>query len=305
VPTPRTRLPDELGHRPFTVAEGRALGLSKTAMRHPDLRAPYRGVRVPAHLPDDLRTRCLALSLVLPPGAVMRGATAAALWGLALPESVDPTRRPELPLEVGVPHGGPRPRVAGAVVRYVAPPRRPAPPGRLLLVRPADAWATLGGRLALDDLVVLGDAVARLDRGRAGLERALSGPRRLAGRRRLVAALALVRERVDSPQETRTRLLLVRAGIPEPQVNVPVSDEHGGWLACPDLTWPTARVALEYLGDVHRVAKGRWRADVLRREVLEENGWKVLFATADELTLRPDRLLDRVRRHLVERGLRC
>lgn len=304
VPTPRTRLPTQLAHRPFTVAEGLALGLTEKAMRHPDLRAPHRGVRVPAHLPDDLRTRCVAVSLLLPAGSAFLGATAAALWGLPLPRDVDPGARHALPIEVGVPRNGPRPRVCGTTVRFVSPSRRRAAPGRLLLASPSHAWAALGNRLALDDLVVLGDAAARLDGTRQDLERRLSEPARLSGRRRLEAALHLVRERVDSPQETRTRLVVVRAGIPEPAVNVPARDEGGGWLGCPDLAWHRPKVALEYLGDVHRVKKTRWRADVRRREVLEDHGWKVLFATADDLARYPDQLVQRIDTALRERCVR-
>lgn len=117
--------------------------------------------------------------------------------------------------------------------------------------------------------------------------------------------MALVRERVDSPQETRLRLLVVRAAIPEPAVNVAArADDGATWLAVPDLAWHELRIALEYLGDVHRTARGRWRKDVARREVLEDHGWKVLFATADDLTYRRAVLLRRVSDALRQRGLR-
>jgi hypothetical protein len=297
VPAPRLPFPDDLRRRPFTVAEAVARGLTAKQLRHPDLRAPHRGVRVPAHLPDDLRTRCLAAALLLPPGHAFEGATAAALHGLPLPSC----RAGSDPLEVSVPVGAPRPRVDRVRVRA----GRGAPaaaPGRLVVATPARAWAALG-ELAVDDLVVLGDAVVRRRPDSGDLRRALDRTARLTGRARLEQALALVRTRVDSPQETRTRLLLVRAGVPEP---VPNRDAYadGGWLAVPDLSWPQVRVALEYLGDVHRVQRGRWRRDVRRREVLEDHGWKVLLATADDLERYPHDLVARVTSTLRERGMR-
>ncbi len=145
--------------------------------------------------------------------------------------------------------------------------------------------------------------MARLDGTLAHLRRRLAVPR-LPGRAPLSAALGLVRERVDSPQETRTRLLVVRAGIPEPEANRDAYDDHGGWLGQIDLGWHAVKVALEYLGDVHRTAKGRWRKDVRRREVLEDDGWRVLFVTADDLGPYRRDFLRRVTTALVERGLR-
>jgi hypothetical protein len=271
-------------------------------MRHPDLRAPFRGVRVPGHLPDDLPTRCAAASLLLPPGSVLAGATAASLWGLPLPARLDPALRPGAVLQARVPAGAPRPEVRGIVVR-AGVPDRPIRRRGLLLAEPSSAWADLGPALTVDELVVLGDAVARLD-GTLRHLHARFEARRLPGRSRLAEALSLVREGVDSPQETRTRLLLVRAGVPEPEVNRDAYDGTGGWLGQIDLGWHAVKVALEYLGDVHRTARGRWRKDVRRREVLEDAGWKVLFVTADDLgPLRRD-LVRRVTTALVDRGLR-
>ncbi len=286
------------------MAEGQRVGMSRSELRHPSLRVPFHGVRVPPELPDDLRTRCLAARLLMPDGAALSGATAASLLGLPVPTVVDPSLDPRLPLDVVVPPGAPRPRVVGVRVRSG---RTGAPAGdrRLLVVRPARAWSSLGRVLALDDLVVLGDAVARHGGGLAAMRAELASHERLAGRDTLAAALSLVRERVDSPQETRTRLLLVRAGLPEPAVNVDATaDDGAGWLATPDLAWHRVRVAVEYLGDVHRSARGRWRKDVARREVLEDHGWKVLFATADDLTHRRRIFVDRVTHALRERGLR-
>ncbi|GAB4066286.1 hypothetical protein GCM10028777_18490 [Angustibacter speluncae] len=300
MPTPRRPLPAHLRSRPFTLAEARAAGMTRQETRHPSLRRPYRGVLVPDHLPDDLRTRCVAASLVLPPATAFGAATAATLLGLPLPAAVDPARHHDPVLDVVVPPGA-RSRLPRTRATTGRSPGRPAPVGRLVLVPPAAAWAGLGGVLSVDDLVVLGDAVARRV-GRGRLRSVLDAPGQLVGRSVLEQAYDLVRDRVDSPQETRLRLVVVRGGIPEPEVNRDAFDDRGGWLAVPDLGWHAQQVALEYLGDVHRTAKGRWRKDVRRREVLEDNGWVVHFATADDLRA-PAELLARVAGSLRSRGL--
>jgi hypothetical protein len=43
----------------------------------------------------------------------------------------------------------------------------------------------------------------------------------------------------------------VHAGFPEPEVNVTVHDDHGGWLGEGDLVWRERRVVVEYQGEYH------------------------------------------------------
>ena len=94
--------------------------------------------------------------------------------------------------------------------------------------------------------------------------------------------------------ETRVRLLLVLAGMPEPVPGHVIRDEHGEWIAQVDLAYPAQRIAIEYHGDVHRLSRGRWRSDVTKAELLRSLGWTVIILTADDLDGRPERTLDRV-----------
>ena len=304
MPTPRVALPSSLASRPFTVKEARALGVSPDVLRGGAVRTPFRGVRVPADLPDTLALRCLAASLLLPGDAAFDGATAAALRELPIPRGLEPAA----PVVVRVPPGTSRPqingiRVAVGGVRVSGRPR----PGTLRVVSSAQIWAHLAGEatMQLDDLVVLGDAVARR---RNGLVRLREVTAASAGRRGVAAmraALPLVRERVDSPQETRARLLLLRAGIPEPECGKDIFGDDGtAWLARPDLCWMDAKVALEYDGDTHRTDRRQWRDDIARREVLEDHGWTLVVVTADDLRHRPGTIVRRVERRLVRAGLR-
>ena len=126
------------------------------------------------------------------------------------------------------------------------------------------------------------------------------------GRRRGVQtarrAAQLVRAGVDSPMETRVRLLVVLAGLPEPEPNVVVRDEVGGWVGVVDLAYPELKIAIEYHGDVHRTKRGKWRSDVAKAELLRALGWTVIILTADDIESRPERTLLRVRGALVEAG---
>jgi hypothetical protein len=296
---PRLVLPPELRGRPFTVAEARARGLTEKQLRSAVVRAPFRGVRVPADLPDTLRTRCQAAVLVLPPCAV-DASTALALSGLPVPRGSDPIR----PLVVRVPSGTDLPHLRGVRPRS-GPLQLPSAPraGTLLAVTDVEAWAALGSdpRVPDDELVVVGDAIAR--RGRLpSLRRTAERYRGRRGGARLRRAVARVRERVDSPQETRLRLLVVAAGLPEFVPNLDVHAADGsGWICRSDLVLEEARTVLEYDGDVH-AARARRRRDAARRELLDHHGWRVVVATADDLGVGRAHLVARIERALRDQG---
>lgn len=117
---------------------------------------------------------------------------------------------------------------------------------------------------------------------------------RFVGAPRMRAALTAAREDVDSPRETRLRLSIVAAGLPEPEVHptIPV----GGYAVHPDLGYPDLRIAIEYEGDEHRTDPQRWAQDIERYEILQQLGWIVLRVTAR--TSMP-RFLERLRVHLA------
>jgi hypothetical protein len=104
------------------------------------------------------------------------------------------------------------------------------------VVEPAVAWAQCAAELELDELVAIGDALAgRWSPEAAAREMPLAELRRVVeawggrrGARRLSEALDLVRPNVWSPKETELRLLLVRAGVPEPPgLNAEITDSAG------------------------------------------------------------------------------
>jgi hypothetical protein len=110
-----------------------------------------------------------------------------------------------------------------------------------------------------------------------------------------------VRERVDSPKETELRLLLVLAGFPEPETNVDVLDDAGGWIARADLTYRAFKIALEYVGKQHANDPKQWARDIRRRELLDAAGWRTIVITARDLARFPRQTLTRVALVLHER----
>lgn len=162
-------------------------------------------------------------------------------------------------------------------------------------------FVELAEQLTLVDLVVVGDWMAR--NGKVGLAdlRAFCAESRLPAARAARVAADHVRERVDSPMETRLRMLVVLAGLPEPEVNLTLRDEYGNPVRRHDLSYPGQKVAMEYDGRVHVERELTWERDRDRREAADEEGWRVLTILAKDIYKHPDRTLERIHRVLVAR----
>lgn len=88
----------------------------------------------------------------------------------------------------------------------------------------------------------------------------------------------------DSPAEARLRRQLVEWGYPEPELQIPVRDEHGTVVAVIDTGWSPRRLGIEYdSAEFHDPS--RWRADEARHRLIESLGWTLLHA--DKLDLQP------------------
>ncbi|WP_213281559.1 hypothetical protein [Cellulomonas hominis] len=133
------------------------------------------------------------------------------------------------------------------------------------------------------------DAVAGLDRLRAlglldveelaGLVRRRGGWRGVGAARR---ALALSADGVESPQESRMRLVWLAAGLPVPRCNPVVLDADGRFVARVDVLDESSGLVAEYDGAVHSGADRR-SADADRQERLHAVGIEVLRATSADL----------------------
>jgi hypothetical protein len=102
------------------------------------------------------------------------------------------------------------------------------------------------------------------------------------GIRRAHIALSLVDAGAESPRETWLRLLLVRAGFPPPQTQIPVYDEYGRLVAVLDMGWEQLKLAVEYDGDHHRTDRRQFNKDIRRGEALTELGWIDVRVTTED-----------------------
>jgi very-short-patch-repair endonuclease len=167
---------------------------------------------------------------------------------------------------------------------------------------PITTFIQLAGSLPLVDLVVLGDAIAKKYK---------VAPARLVAVCRAtndyyagaaLRAARYVRRGVDSPMETRLRMLIVLAGLPEPRVDVRLMNADGTWRRRFDLCYPELRLIIEYDGRQHAEDVKQWNSDLGRREELEDEEYRILVVTAPGIFVDPERTLERIRRQLELRG---
>jgi Protein of unknown function (DUF559) len=125
--------------------------------------------------------------------------------------------------------------------------------------------------------------------------------RRYPGRRgiaRARQAIELFDAGAQSPKESWLRVVLIQAGLPRPQTQIPVRDEFGSPFAYLDMGWEDVKVAVEYDGEQHRSDRRQYSWDVRRLETLERLGWIVVRVLAGD---RPAEVLGRVRAALARR----
>lgn len=292
-PTP---VPAALLVGPFTLAQSRAAGVPDSVLRGKRFRQLYPRVYAGADLPDAPGLRIAGALLVAPPGSFAVLTSAAHLLGLP---DVSAAGCPQIGLLPTVR----KPRMPG--IEWHPYGRFPSLTlaGGLPATDPVSTFLDVAGRCGLVDAVVIGDALVR--RELVTCEELVAAAARVRGRAGLRAsrAAAYVRPRVDSPMETRLRLLIVFAGLPEPVTNRDVYSPRGGWLARPDLSWPQVKVSLEYDGAHHFATDRQRRSDNRRRNGLADDGWLEIVAMSEDCFVQQWRLLERIRRVLVERGL--
>ena len=125
---------------------------------------------------------------------------------------------------------------------------------------------------------------------------------RYPGRRgiaRARLAISLFDPGAQSPKETWLRLVLVQAGLPRPQTQIPVFDEFGSAIAYLDMGWEDVKVAVEYDGDQHRSDRSQYNWDIRRLERLQHLGWILIRVVAGD---RPADIVRRVRTALSTRA---
>lgn len=270
-------LPEPFREGAWSVDEARWAGVPRQRLRRRDLFRVHHGMRA-------TREGVGALTAYLPllrPGDRVSHTTAAELYGTPLPL----VRQGQLHVTAGP--GLTRPRRPG--IRGASDDGRgSATVGGVPVSTPEECFLELAGMLGRDDLVAAGDFLVLDPRfpepGRPWttlerLESAAAEP----GRRHVRAAraaLALVRPGVESRQETRLRLLLTDAGLPEPACGYPVHGVDGRVIGVFDQAWPRHRVLGEYDGDQHRISTIQYEKDIRRFDAAAEAGWTVIRVRA-------------------------
>ena len=219
--------------------------------------------------------------------------TAAALWGGVVPDSPN--------IWVGVARSR-RMLMEGVTVRrYTTPPPQTRRRG-LPVTTPERTFLDLAAHLNLVELVVLGDSLVKVAVTTLDALVEAAGEFHGRGARLARRAAALVRSGVDSPMESRLRMLLVLAGLPEPTVDHRIYSESGSLVYRIDLSFPGLKIAIEYDGRHHIEREPQWRGDLARREQLEGDGWRFIVVVAQDVYSTPDRTLARVLAAVHDRG---
>ncbi len=278
---------------PFLRSEARTLGVSARALRGSAYRPVLHGVLVDARVPDTLVTRARAALLVSPEGGVVSHWTAARLWGGRVPDNdfvhVAFMRRVRFRVHGVKPH----------CFRHRLDVRQRH---GLPVTSPAQTFCHMARFLGLVDLVALGDSLVRKGRCTPDDLRAYAGGWPGQFHTECVDAARLVRERVDSSPETALRLLMVLAGLPEPEVDIRIRDADGAIRFRIELGYEDVRLAIEYDGRWHLDGEQPAK-DAARREELGRDGWTFVLVTGDELYGDAELLLTRLVAALREHGI--
>ena len=207
----------------------------------------------------------------------------------------------------------PLPGQSGAVTLSSATAYRRGTPSQPILIRaaelPAEHCVSLSGvlvtspaRTAVDLSTVLSKqhAVAAVD---ASLHRRLTTPAELvavgeaSGHLPIaMPILAFADGRSESVLESVSRVVLAELGIPTPELQHEVRNDHGRFLGRVDFWWSRFRVAGEADGLLKYRTGEVLRLEKLRQEALEQGGYRVVRWTWEEITRTPERVAARLRR---------
>ena len=265
---------------PFTLSEAAALGIGRRRV-HTDvdngvLRRVLRGAFVRADVPDTLELRVAAASLVVGPSSVITDRTAAWIHG------VDVFTYAEHDVV---------PPVESCALRWRSRTRREGVDGRtrdllsedVMEIRGVSVTTPLRTALDLGCLLHRRDALAALDsfmRQHALTREELGrGALRFFRRRGVIQLRQLIPvadPRAESVRESWTRLAILDAGLPCPELQFWVEIDGVPTYRL-DLAYPRHRIAIEYDGEEFHDRTDDQRAhDARRRDDLRARGWTVI-----------------------------
>ena len=291
------------GGEAFAVRAAVKAGVPESTLRGRRFERPFPGVRRvrgPARETTDVYVSvaevCGAYLPRLGARQFFSHTTALELWGAPTPVGW----RTEL--HVALWHPDSPPNIAGVIAHRLRPRDER---GTMLRGMPVEtftrAWVQACGRWRPDDLIAAADfgihherRLTTIDELRAELIRCRKG--------KFLPLLDDVRDGAESARETLLRLVLVRAGLPEPALNVDVFDSSGTFIARLDLLYARWRVAPEYDGRQHADDVDQFRRDATRWDDLRAAGWVVVRILSEDLAHGGAEAVRKVRRALVHAG---
>lgn len=278
---------------PFIAGEALAAGELSRYELIADHRRLLPGVHAPRRAPLSLDDRIVAAWLWSRRAGVVTGLAASALHGAKWVA-------PDTPIELNHPHNK---SPAGVIAR-----RETLLVDEVIRLRQMAVTSVARTAFDLARHGPVGQALAHLDalahatRFAAGdVQRVLDAHPRVRGRRRVPALLDLMDPGAQSPKETWLRLLLIEAGFPRPQTQIPVLGPGGFPRYYLDMGWEEFMVAVEYDGEQHRTDPDQYRGDVTRSEYIDGLGWRRIRVLAGQ---RREDVIARVERAGVPRDHR-
>ncbi len=281
-------LPHILASAPFTLAAARASGVADTRLRHVDIKHVSRGLYRPAAWDYELEAAARALASASA-GAWISHVTAARLHSQLLPPWLADCDE----LHLSKPRHLPEVRRRGVTGHTViAFDGEIASADGICLSTRSRTWLDLATRLNLYELVCMGDELIRQPRphfeGRSDPYATLEELRAMVARHpnlqgvvRARQALDLMRVGADSGPETLLRLAITDAGLPEPELQLPLRPGAGPSPTA-DLGYRRRRLAIQYDGG-HHLLEDRILSDRRRDKSFKAAGWTVLIFGKDDL----------------------
>jgi very-short-patch-repair endonuclease len=152
---------------------------------------------------------------------------------------------------------------------------------------PARTAFDLGRRRGLTTAVIRLDALMQATNVKpTAVELIADRHRGARGTVQLREALGLADAGAESPQETRTRLVLTSAGLRPQRTQIEVFNSFGGFVHRIDMGWDDWRVGVEYDGIQHWTDPDIRAHDIDWQAELEALGWRIVRVGADMLRYR-------------------
>jgi len=228
----------------------------------------------------------------------LHGSTGLQVLGVALPKSAEDWDNCHL----SVPKGASRPRRVGVIPHSLTTLASWTTVQGMPVPNPVDLWVQLRG-LTEDELVEVGDGLVRRKRPLMKMDqlrRRLDELAGIPGIEPVRQAARFVLPRTDSIYESRVRMIIVRAGLPTPAVNLPVPVPMVGYTYHIDMAYKEQRIGVEYDGKDHG-KDHQIDVDAARHRDLLDAGWFVIVVTATQLG-HPEQFLRPLERALIMRA---